>query len=267
MEEKMTRKRQAKTLSKKDQTIRFLEEGLKQNGISMTENRRKKSWTMHDLKAIRPLNEPQRAMFESYFQGNKAIIANGSAGTGKTLAGLYLALTDILDKKAPQERMILVRSAVPTRDVGHLPGDLNEKLEPYEAPYRDILTFLMKNGNPNTYDYMKEAGIIEFMPTSYIRGLNWDDAVVVIDEIQNLNFHEVNSVITRVGDNTKLLVIGDQIQTDLYKSNNDKSGMKRFLEIARNMRDFDEIVFRKEDIIRSDFVRSWISALEDLGDS
>lgn len=263
----MQRKRNAKTLSKKDQTIKFLEEGLNHNGIAMTENRKKKSWTLHDLKRIVPLNEPQRAMFESYFQGNKAIIANGSAGTGKTLAGLFLALNDVLSKSSPQQRIIIVRSAVATRDVGHLPGDLSEKLEPYEAPYKDILTFLMANNNPHTYDNMKEAGLIEFMPTSYIRGLNWDDAVVIIDEVQNLNFHEVNSVITRVGDNTKILVIGDQIQTDLYRSSNDKSGMKRFLDVARRMRDFDEIVFKKEDIIRSDFVKSWIYALEESGES
>lgn len=257
----MSRKKAAKTLSKKDQDIKFLQEVIHNNGMAMAENKKKRSWSMHDLRNIKPLNEPQRAMFESYFQGNQAIIANGSAGTGKTLAGLFLALTDVLDKNSPQERIIIVRSAVATREVGHLPGDLSEKLEPYEAPYRDIVGFLLQNSR--AYDSLKEMGVIEFMPTSYIRGLNWDDAIVLIDEVQNLNFHEVNSVITRVGDNTKLLVIGDQIQTDLYKSNHDKSGMERFLKIAQNMQEFDEIVFHKEDIIRSSFVKSWICALEE----
>lgn len=259
----MTRKSNTKRLSKKDADIKFLQEVIDNNGSAMTENRKRKSWTAHDLRTINPLNEPQRAMFDSYFSGSMAIIANGSAGTGKTLAGLYLALTDVLNKNHPQKRIIIVRSAVATREVGHLPGTLEEKLEPYEAPYRDIITFL--TGNSNTYDNMKEAGIIEFMPTSYIRGLNWDDAIVLIDEVQNLNFHEVNSVITRVGDNTKLLIIGDHIQTDLYRSSHDKSGMERFLSIARTMPDFDEIVFRKEDIVRSSFVKSWICALEDVG--
>jgi phosphate starvation-inducible PhoH-like protein len=261
MEKTMSRKRYAKTLSKKDQDIKFLTEVLNNNGMAMTEQRKRKSWTRHDLKAIKPLNEPQRAMFQSYFEGTTAIIANGSAGTGKTLAALYLALTDVLDRQQPQERIIIVRSAVATRDIGHLPGDINEKLEPYEAPYKDIIGFLL--GNYDAYDQMKEAGIIEFMPTSFIRGLNWDDAIVIVDEIQNLNFHEANSVITRVGDNTRLIIVGDQIQTDLYRSNNDKSGMDRFLRIARTMKDFDEIVFTKEDIIRSAFVKSWICALEE----
>ena len=138
----MQRRRFAKTLSKKDQDLKFLSSALNNNGIAMTEHRKRKSWTLHDLKKIKPLNEPQRAMFESYFQGTSAIIANGSAGTGKTLAGLYLALNDVLDKNSPQDRIIIVRSAVATRELGHLPGDINDKLEPYEAPYRDIIGFL-----------------------------------------------------------------------------------------------------------------------------
>jgi phosphate starvation-inducible PhoH-like protein len=138
---------------------------------------------------------------------------------------------------------------------------VNEKLEPYERPYKDIVHSL--TGNPNDYDNMKRSGIIEFMPTSFIRGLNWDDAVIIVDEVQNLNFSEINSVITRVGDESKVIIVGDQIQTDLYKSHNDKSGMDRFLKVAQSMNGFEKVVFYKEDIIRSNFVKSWITALEE----
>jgi len=252
----------AKAISPKDKKIRDLEVGLINNGFAMAENTRKrKNWTIHDLKTIKPLNEPQRAMFEAYFQ-DFHIIANGSAGTGKTLASLFLALNDVLSKDRPQQRVIIVRSAVATRDLGFLPGNIDEKLEPFETPYRDILGFL--TGNANAYDSMKENGLIAFMPTSFVRGLNWDDAVVVVDEVQNLNFWELNSVITRVGDNSRILIVGDQIQTDLYKSSNDKSGMDKFLKIARTLPDeFSEIIFQKEDIVRSRFVKSWICALEE----
>ena len=254
--------KRAKTTCGKKQHLKQLEQGLVNNGIAMAENKKRKSWTNHDLKNIKPLNTPQQLMFESFFEGNN-IIANGSAGTGKSLAALYLAFTNILSKKEPQSRLIIVRSAVTTREIGHLPGDIDEKLKPYEAPYDNMVGFLFNNDN--TYENMKETGLITFMPTSFIRGLNWDDAIIIIDEVQNLNFHELNSVITRVGDNSKIIIVGDQIQTDLYRSNNDKSGMDRFLQIARTMPEFEEVLFTKNDIIRSDFVKAWICALEEAG--
>lgn len=250
--------RQCKT---KDQHIQFLEDGLINNGLARIDhnNHKKKKWSIHDLNTIQPINTPQQEMFQAYFSGSH-IIANGSAGTGKTLAGIYLALCDVLSKKSPQIQLIIVRSAVATRDIGFLPGDLSEKLEPYERPYKDMLHFI--TGKPNAYDTMKACGLIQFMPTSFIRGLNWDDAVVVVDEVQNLTFHEINSVVTRLGENSNLVIIGDQIQTDLYKTSSDKCGMDRFLEISRTMDEFEEVTFTKDDIIRSQFVKSWICTLE-----
>lgn len=221
-----------------------------------------KSLTIHDLKAIKPLNEPQRQMFQSYFSGN-VIVANGSAGTGKTFAALFLALNDVLSKKSPQDRVIIVRSAVPSREIGHLPGTFEEKLEPYEEPYKDMFAELL---NRNTaYDKMKLQGVVKFMPTSFVRGLTWDNAVVVVDEVQNMTFNELNSVITRIGTNTKLIVIGDYIQTDLYRKLNDKSGMKDFLAVASKIDEMDIITFTQHDIVRSAFVKAWICALEDSG--
>jgi phosphate starvation-inducible PhoH-like protein len=201
-------------------------------------------------------------MFKSFFEGNN-IIANGSAGTGKTFSALYLALNQILSKDTPQNKIVIVRSAVASREIGHLPGSQEEKLEPYEAPYKDILFELITTGSPNTYDDMKEANIINFMPSSFIRGLTWDNSVVVVDEIQNMNFHEINSIMTRLGDNSIVIMIGDHVQTDLYRSKTDKSGIQKFLKVARGMSQFDEITFTKHDIVRSELVKSWICALED----
>lgn len=258
----MKRNSQKKALSHKAQQLKQVEEGLINNGRAMTDTRKKKSYSVHDFRAITPLNEPQRAMFESYYQGNH-LIANGSAGTGKTFAALYLAINDVLDPKTETKRIIIVRSAVASRNVGHLPGTLEEKTEVYEAPYKDMMAELHIHRNPNTYDNLKEIGLITFMTTSYVRGVTWDDAVVIVDECQNMTFHEMNSVITRVGDETNLIIVGDKIQTDLYRSGNDTSGMEKFLQIAQRVDGFDEVVFTKHDIIRSAFVKAWICALEE----
>jgi phosphate starvation-inducible protein PhoH len=221
-----------------------------------------KHLTIHDLKTIKPLNTPQELMFESYFSGN-FILANGSAGTGKTFAAIYLGLTDLLSKKEKQNKMIIVRSAVPSREIGFLPGTNEEKLEPYETPYRDIFADLFKR--KTAYDHMKRQHLVRFTPTSFVRGLTWDNAVIIVDEIQNMTFPEINSIITRVGANSKLIIVGDQPQTDLYRKSNDQSGMKNFLIIADKMDEFDHITFTSNDIIRSSFVKSWICALEDSG--
>ena len=218
--------------------------------------------TINDLKPVNPINPPQRQMFESYFCGNH-ILANGSAGTGKTLAAIYLGLTDVLSKSSKQDNLIIVRSAVPSREIGYLPGSELEKLEPYEAPYKDIFAYLFNRDT--AYDKMKKQKVVNFVPTSFVRGLTWDNSVIIIDEVQNMTFYEINSVITRVGANSKIIIVGDQIQTDLYRNRNDQSGMKDFINVVNKMTDFDHIVFRPEDIVRSAFVKSWICALEEVG--
>jgi phosphate starvation-inducible protein PhoH len=201
-------------------------------------------------------------MFESYFSGN-FILANGSAGTGKSFVAIYLALTDLLAKSAKQSEIIIVRSAVPSREIGFLPGTEDEKLEPYEAPYKDIFAELF--GRKTAYEKMKKKGKVKFIPTSFVRGLTWDNAVVIVDEIQNMTFYEINSVITRLGVNSKLIIIGDQIQSDLYRKNNDQSGMQDFLRVVRLIDKIDHINFTSSDIVRGDFVKSWICALEESG--
>lgn len=251
-----------KSRTKKDQKIENLEDQLFNNVLAMQEGpTKKKKWSSHDLKAIQPLTNPQGFMMRSYFDGNN-IIADGSAGTGKTLVALFLALNDILDKNCPRKHIVIVRSIVPSRDIGFLKGSEEEKMEPYEQPYVDIFNFLM--GKNNSYQNMKEANLVKFAPTSFLRGVSWDDAVVILDETQNCNFEEINTVLTRLGTNSKIIVIGDTPQNDLYRSKYDQSGFDRFRNIATKMSQFDHIRFTKDDIVRSEFVKAWICAVEDF---
>lgn len=179
---------------------------------------------------------------------------------GKTYLGLWLALQSVLDGE-PQKQVIIVRSAVPSRDIGFLPGDEKEKLGPYEAVYKEILTDL--TSRKTAYDDMTETGLIRFMPTSFLRGLTWDNAVIIIDEVQNLTFDEINTVMTRVGKCSKVIVCGDIAQND-FNNTKEESGFNKFVKVAERMKQFDHIVFTPNEIVRSGFTKSWILAKEEL---
>jgi len=224
---------------------------------TMEQGPKRKNWSIHDLKAIHPLNPRQEDMFHAWYE-DKNICAHGSAGTGKTFLATYLALQDLLEKR--QQQIIIVRSAVPTREIGHLPGSIEEKLAAYERPYHDIFWELI--GRASTYQDMKDAGLVQFMSTSFIRGLTWDNAIVVVDEGENMTFHEIYSIMTRLGENSRVIFTGDLVQTDLDKRKNDVSGMSHFLEVIKNMSCFDDVKFTQHDIVRSGFVKSWIIAAE-----
>ena len=199
-------------------------------------------------------------MFHAWFN-DKNLCAYGSAGTGKTFLALYLAINEVIQKR--QHRIIIVRSAVPTREVGFLPGDLEEKTALYELPYHDIMWELV--GRHSTYQDMKDAGLIEFVTTSFIRGLTWDNAIVIVDEAENMTFHEIDSIMTRVGENTRVIVAGDIKQTDLDGSRkNGTSGIQDSIKVFDKMGGFECIAFNKYDIVRSDFVKSWIIASEEV---
>lgn len=249
-----------KSRTKKDKTIAFLSD-MNYNNTEARKEGPKKRYSLHDLKTIRPMNESQRQFFESYIQGSN-VIGNGSAGTGKSYCALFLALNDVLDEEKPHDRIIIVRSAVPSREIGHLPGDMKEKMAVYEEPYKDIFGDLLRKAK--AYDDMKDAGRVEFMPTSFVRGLTWDDAVVVVDEAQNMTLQEIHSVITRVGQNTKLIICGDIGQNDLVVRKSDVSGFLDVLKIAERMPEFDTITFTEQDIVRSKFVKSWIIAKQSI---
>lgn len=250
----------SKRKSKKDETIEFLENAIVTNTKAFTEGPKRKNYTIHNLKSIKGKTIPQNSMIESYFTGNN-IITIGSAGTGKTYISLWLALNSILSNESEQDTLVIVRSAVPTRDIGFLPGSAEEKLEAYENPYKDIFNDLL---GPGSYDTLKSQGKVKFVSTSFLRGLTWDNSVIFIDEIQSCTLHELNTVMTRCGDSSRIIAIGDTVQNDLIYKKNDQSGIKEFLEIARLIDEMDVITFSKHDIVRSRFVKAWLTAYEDI---
>ncbi len=218
------------------------------------------------LKTFQPLTDNQKKFFDAYNQGDYFIALHGVAGTGKTFIALYKALEEVLDKSNPFNKIIIVRSAVQTREMGHLPGGVDDKLEIYEQPYHQICHTLFDRRD--AYDRLVEQGYIEFISTSFIRGMSFDDAIIIVDEMQNMNFEEIDTVMTRVGHRSKIIWCGDYRQTDLRKAN-DKSGILKFFDIAYHMSAFTRVEFTTEDIVRSSLVKDYILArmqYEDLTD-
>jgi len=209
------------------------------------------------LKTFQPLTDNQKKFFDAYKQGDYFIALHGVAGTGKTFIALYKALEEVLDKSNPFNKIIIVRSAVQSREIGHLPGDVSEKLEIYEQPYRQICHTLFDR--KDAYQRLAEQGNIDFISTSFIRGMSFDDAIIIVDEMQNMNFEEIDTVMTRVGHRSKIIWCGDYRQTDLRKSN-DKSGILKFFDIAYHMKAFTKIEFTADDIVRSSLVKDYIIA-------
>jgi len=239
--------------------VEFLSQQLHNNAIAIEEGPKKKRWSTHDIKAIVPLTQTQKDMFQQFYQGDQLCVY-GSAGTGKSFIALFLAIHDILDIKRPQKRLIIVRSAVPTRDMGFMPGSIDEKSSLYEMPYKDIFSDLFSR--KSTYEDMKEARLVEFMTTSYVRGLTWDNAIIVVDEVQNMSWHEIHSIMTRIGKDSRVIFTGDMTQTDLTNYKGDKSGMDQFIRVVKKMEEFAIVYFTTDDIVRSSLVKSWIVAVE-----
>jgi phosphate starvation-inducible protein PhoH len=210
-----------------------------------------------DLKTFEPLTENQKKFFDAYKRQDYFIALHGVAGTGKTFIALYKALEEILDKANPFKKIIVVRSAVQSREIGHLPGDADEKLEIYQQPYRQICETLF--GRKDAWQRLAEQNYVEFISTSFIRGMSFDDAIIIVDEMQNMNFEEIDTVMTRVGYRSKIIWCGDYRQTDLRRSN-DKSGILKFFDIAHHMTSFTRIEFTADDIVRSSLVKDYILA-------
>ena len=215
---------------------------------------------IEDLHTFDPLTENQVLARQEWAEGHNLVL-NGSAGTGKTFTALYLALGEVLDKSTPWEKIILVRSIVPTRDIGFLPGSAEEKLLPFITPYMSICDDLFDV--TGAYQTLVEQKAVEFYSTSYVRGTTFDNAIIIVDEMQNLTFHELDSVITRVGLDTRIMFSGDFYQSDFTKTS-DKAGINEFLRIIEVMKNFSIVEFGWKDIIRSDFVRDYIMTKEML---
>lgn len=255
----MSRKR--KSVAHNHTNVVELTQALYLNGKAMQEGPKRKSWSRHDLKHIRPLTPTQEEMFQDFMNGNN-IVAHGSAGTGKSYIALFLALNEYLRHDSTIERIIIVRSAVPTRELGFLPGTLQEKTALYELPYKDIFADLL--GRFSTYEDMKEANIVQFCTTSFIRGLTWDNTIVVVDEAQNMTWGEFDSIITRLGDNSRFIICGDHShQCDLKKG--EQSCFANLLKLASKLPNVSSILFTPHDIVRSQFVKSWIIEREAMG--
>ncbi len=224
--------------------------------------RRKKPINTDLLIDIEPLTENQKRLFSSYDEG-KNLVAYGCAGTGKTFITLYNALNEVLNPETPYEQIYLVRSLVSTREIGFLPGDHEDKSYLYQIPYKNMVKYMFSMPSDADFDMLygnlKAQRTIDILSTSFIRGKTFDNAIILVDEFQNLNFHELDSIITRVGENTKIMFCGDATQTDLVKTN-EKNGIVDFMRILRAMPSFDVIEFGLDDIVRSGLVKEYIVA-------
>lgn len=222
------------------------------------------SISIDDLIRIEAKTENQ-GQFMSQYDHKPAFLLHGCAGTGKTFIALYRALEEVMEGNTKRDQVVIVRSAVPSREIGHLPGDQDEKTEVYSAPYQSICQELFP-GKFMAYKRLVESQYIDFMSTSFVRGITLDNSVIIVDECQNLNDMEINSIMTRVGSNTKIIFSGDFRQTDLNKRN-DMSGMKKFMATVEGMPSFCSIEFGTEDIVRSKLVREYIEARMKFEDS
>ena len=237
------------------------------NGMTAKQMKRKKPLNSDILTDIEPLTDNQRIFFEEYAK-DKNMFGYGCAGTGKTFIALYLALKDVLSEETPYEKVYIVRSLVSTREIGFLPGDHEDKSSLYQIPYKNMVKYMFEMASDNEFDQLyynlKAQETISFWSTSFIRGTTLDNAIILIDEMQNLNFHELDSIITRVGQDSKIIFCGDVRQSDLVKTH-ERNGIIDFMRIIETMEEFATVEFQLEDIVRSGLVRSYLISKTNLG--
>ena len=237
------------------------------NGMSRKHMKRKKPIDSSYMVPVNPLTPNQELVFEKYAEGQNLLL-HGAAGTGKTFITLYLALQEVLDESTPYDKIYIVRSLVPTREIGFLPGDHEDKSALYQIPYKNMVRYMFSMPDDNSfemlYDNLRAQETISFWSTSFIRGVTLDNAIVLVDEFSNLNFHELDSMITRVGEDSKIMFCGDITQSDLTREN-DKSGISDFIRILEEMKEFSCIEFDINDIVRSGLVKSYLISKYNLG--
>ena len=236
-------------------------------GMSAKQMRRKKPINLDFLTDIEPLTENQKKLFSAYKEG-KNLFAYGAAGTGKTFITLYNALREVLDEVTPYDKIYIVRSLVATREIGFLPGDHEDKSSLYQIPYKNMVKYMFEMNSDQEFEMLygnlKAQETISFWSTSFIRGTTFDRSIIIVDECQNLNFHELDSIITRVGEDCKIMFCGDATQTDLIKTN-ERNGIIDFTRILQAMPEFECIEFGVDDIVRSGLVKSYIVNKMNLG--
>ena len=235
-------------------------------GLTVKQMKRKKPINSDLMRDIDPLTENQKLLFEAY-ENDKNVVAYGAAGTGKTFITLWNALQDVLDENTPYEKIYIVRSLVATREIGFLPGDHEDKSSLYQIPYKNMVKYMFEMADEAAAEMLfanlKTQGTISFWSTSFIRGTTLDKAIIIVDEFQNLNFHELDSIITRVGEDSKIMFCGDATQTDLIKER-EKNGIIDFMRILQSMPSVDIIEFGVEDIVRSGLCKEYLVAKEEL---
>ena len=226
-----------------------------------------KDITYNQLSTIKPVTDSQKIVFDSWKKGLNQFLF-GCAGTGKTFVSLYLALQEVLKNETPYDKVIVVRSLIPTREIGFLPGDEEDKAALYQVPYSNMMQFMFEQPNEQAfsmlYDRLKAQGSFYFLSTSFLRGLTFDNSIIIVDECQNLNFHELDTIITRVGQDSKIFFCGDFGQSDLTRMN-ERNGLMDFLQILQEMQEFNCTEFDIGDIVRSGFVRSYLIQKTKLG--
>ena len=235
--------------------------------MSRKQMKRKKPINETYLLNIEPLTETQESFFEEW-GSSKNIFAYGAAGTGKTFIALYLALQDILDENSAFEKLYIVRSLVATREIGFLPGTHEDKASLYQIPYKNMVKHMFEMPDDNSfemlYENLKHQETVSFWSTSFLRGTTLDNAIIIVDECQNLNFHELDSIMTRIGQDSKICFCGDVNQSDLQKTN-ERNGILDFQRILQNMEEFSMIEFGVNDIVRSGLVKSYLISKMSLG--
>lgn len=234
---------------------------LKQQGILGDDNNLSPGFSID--RTIRPMTDNQRIAFESWNDGYNLML-HGIAGTGKTFLGLYFAINEAMKQNNRYKRVFIVRSTVPTRDQGFMPGNQKQKEAVYEEPYYEIATKLFGRGD--AYQILKQKQLVQFASTSYLRGCTFEDCIIVVDEVQNMSAGELHTVMTRVGENSRIIFCGDVKQDDLTSERKkEMSGLRDFMRVINRMKEFDFIEFQVEDIVRSKLVKSYIIERDKLG--
>ena len=223
-------------------------------------SKKNKEINHNNLVSIKSITDNQKIVFDTWKKGKNQFLF-GAAGTGKTFISLYLAMQDVMDLKKPYDKVVIVRSLIPTREIGFLPGDEEDKAALYQVPYQNMVQFMFEQPNEqsfnNLYDRLKGQGTLYFLSTSFLRGLTFDNSIIIVDECQNMNFHELDTITTRLGQDSKIVFCGDFDQTDLQRTN-EKNGLHDFLRILEEMEEFNCIEFTIGDIVRSGFVRNYL---------